>query len=141
MLLLIDNYDSFVFNLARYFQRLGQDAHVVRHDAIDAAEVRQLRPGAVVLSPGPCTPNEAGCSLEIVRLLQDELPILGICLGHQAIAAAFGGAVVRATEPVQGRTSRVIHNGRGIFDRVPNPLVACRYHSLVVEEAGLLAWN
>jgi anthranilate synthase component II len=137
MILLIDNYDSFVFNLARYFQRLGQETRVVRHDAIDAAGVRAVRPAAVVLSPGPCTPNEAGCSLEIVRELQNELPILGICLGHQAIAAAMGGRVVRAQEAVHGRTSAVHHNGRGIFAGLPNPLVACRYHSLVVEEASL----
>jgi len=139
LLLLIDNYDSFVFNLARYFQRLGQETRVVRHDAIDAEQVRAMRPNAVVLSPGPCTPNEAGCSLEIVRLLHDELPILGICLGHQAIAAALGGRVGRASEPVHGRTSAVHHNGRGIFAGLPNPLAACRYHSLVVEEASLPA--
>jgi anthranilate synthase/aminodeoxychorismate synthase-like glutamine amidotransferase len=137
MILLIDNYDSFVFNLARYFQRLGQETRVVRHDAIDAARVRAARPTAVVLSPGPCTPNEAGCSLEIVRELQHELPILGICLGHQAIAAAMGGRIDRAPEAVHGRTSPVHHNGRGIFAGLPNPLVACRYHSLIVEEAGL----
>ena len=137
MIVLIDNYDSFVFNLARYFQRLGQETRVVRHDAIDVARVRALRPDAVVLSPGPCTPNEAGCSLEIVRNLQNELPILGICLGHQAIAAALGGRISRAQEAVHGRTSPVHHNGRGIFAGLPNPLVACRYHSLIVEEAGL----
>jgi anthranilate synthase/aminodeoxychorismate synthase-like glutamine amidotransferase len=138
-LLLIDNYDSFVFNLARYFQRLGQETRVVRHDAIDAAEVRAARPDAVVLSPGPCTPNEAGCSIEIVRELHNEMPILGICLGHQVIAVALGGRVGRAAEAMHGRTSEVYHNGRGIFDGVPNPLVACRYHSLVVEEASLPA--
>jgi anthranilate synthase/aminodeoxychorismate synthase-like glutamine amidotransferase len=137
MILLIDNYDSFVFNLARYFQRLGQETRVVRHDAIDVAGVRAARPAAIVLSPGPCTPNEAGCSLDIVRELHAELPILGICLGHQAIAAALGGVVGRAPEAVHGRTSPVHHNGRGIFAGVPNPLVACRYHSLIVEEAGL----
>ncbi len=139
MILLIDNYDSFVFNLARYFQRLGQETRVVRHDAINVAGVRALRPDAVVLSPGPCTPNEAGCSIEIVRELQHELPILGICLGHQAIAAALGGRIGRAQEAVHGRTSAVHHNGRGVFAGLPNPLVACRYHSLIVEEAGLPA--
>jgi anthranilate synthase/aminodeoxychorismate synthase-like glutamine amidotransferase len=137
LLLLIDNYDSFVFNLARYFERLGQPTHLVRHDAIDVAGVRAMRPDAVVLSPGPCTPNEAGCSLEIVRQLHRELPILGICLGHQTIGAAFGARVVRAEEAVHGRTSVVHHDGRGIFAGAPNPLTACRYHSLVVEEAGL----
>lgn len=139
MILLIDNYDSFVFNLARYFRRLGQETRVVRHDAIDVAGVRAARADAVVLSPGPCTPNEAGCSLEIVRRLHQELPIFGICLGHQAIAAAFGARVVRAEEAVHGRTSPVYHDGRGVFSGLPSPLVACRYHSLVVEEAGLPA--
>src|SRR6185312_13379741 len=103
MILLIDNYDSFVFNLARYFQRLGQETRVVRNDAIDAAGIEALAPQAVVLSPGPCSPSEAGCSLGVVRRLHEKLPILGICLGHQAIGAALGGRVVRATEPVHGR--------------------------------------
>jgi anthranilate synthase/aminodeoxychorismate synthase-like glutamine amidotransferase len=137
MILLIDNYDSFVFNLARYFQRLGQETRVVRHDAIDVAGVRALRSAAVVLSPGPCTPNEAGCSIDIVRELQNELPILGICLGHQAIAAALGGRIGRAQEAVHGRTSPVHHNRRGVFTGLPNPLVVCRYHSLIVAEAEL----
>jgi anthranilate synthase component II len=139
MLLLIDNYDSFVFNLARYFARLGGETVVVRHDAIDAAAVRRMGPAAVVLSPGPCTPQEAGCSLEIVRQLHGELPILGVCLGHQVIGAALGARVVRAAEPVHGRTSDIAHNGVGIFAGLPNPLRACRYHSLVVEESSLPA--
>jgi anthranilate synthase/aminodeoxychorismate synthase-like glutamine amidotransferase len=137
MLLLIDNYDSFVFNLARYFTRLGQETVVVRHDALDAAAVRQMRPAAVVLSPGPCTPQEAGCSLEVVRQLHREVPILGVCLGHQAIAAALGGRVVRAAEPMHGRTSEILHDGAGVFAGLPNPLTACRYHSLVVGENSL----
>jgi anthranilate synthase/aminodeoxychorismate synthase-like glutamine amidotransferase len=137
MILLIDNYDSFVFNLARYFSRLGQATRVVRNDAIDVAGVRALRPAAVVLSPGPCTPQETGCSLDLVRQLHGELPILGVCLGHQTIAAALGGRVVRAREPMHGRASAVLHDGRGLFASLPNPLTACRYHSLVVEEDSL----
>lgn len=135
--LLIDNYDSFVFNLARYFQRLGQETQVVRNTAIDVAGVRALRPGAIVLSPGPCTPKQAGSSLELVRELHAELPILGICLGHQTIAEALGGRIVRAREPVHGRTSQVFHDERELFEGLPNPIVATRYHSLVVEEASL----
>lgn len=137
MILLIDNYDSFVFNLARYFERLGQETRVVRNDAINVDSIRTLRPDAIVLSPGPCTPNEAGCSLEVVTQLHGELPILGICLGHQVIAAALGGRVVRAAEPVHGRGWAVDHNGTGLFTGLPSPLTAARYHSLVVEEASL----
>ncbi|HUY90857.1 MAG TPA: aminodeoxychorismate/anthranilate synthase component II [Pirellulales bacterium] len=137
MILLIDNYDSFVFNLARYFERLGRPTRVVRNDAIDAAGALALKPEAIVLSPGPCAPQQAGCSLEIVRELHAKLPILGVCLGHQAIAEALGGRVVRAPEPVHGRTSAVFHNDRGLFAGLPNPLTACRYHSLAVEEASL----
>ncbi len=139
MLLLIDNYDSFVFNLARYFQQLGQTTRVVRNTAISVAEVRALRPDAVVLSPGPCSPREAGCSLELVRELVDEVPLLGVCLGHQTIAEALGGRIVRAPEPVHGRTSRIHHDGRQVFAGLPNPLVGCRYHSLVVEKTSLPA--
>jgi anthranilate synthase/aminodeoxychorismate synthase-like glutamine amidotransferase len=137
LLLLIDNYDSFVFNLARYFERLGRETFVVRNDAIGVAAIRSMRPEAIILSPGPCTPTEAGCSLEIVRELHKEIPILGVCLGHQTIAAALGGRVVRASEPMHGRASAVFHDSNGIFTGVPSPLSACRYHSLVVEEATL----
>ncbi len=132
MIVLIDNYDSFVFNLARYFRRLGHDALVVRNDAIDVAGVRSLRPAAVVISPGPCAPRQAGCSLELVRQLHAEVPMLGVCLGHQAIGKALGGRIVRAPEPVHGRTSRIHHDGQGIFAGLPSPLEACRYHSLVI---------
>ncbi|HVX13415.1 MAG TPA: aminodeoxychorismate/anthranilate synthase component II [Pirellulales bacterium] len=137
MILLIDNYDSFVHNLARYFERLGQETFVVRNDAIDVDRVRALRPDALVLSPGPCAPEQAGVSLDLVRKLHREVPILGVCLGHQTIAAALGGRVVRAAEPVHGRAYPVFHMGCGMFAGLPSPLRACRYHSLVVEEASL----
>jgi anthranilate synthase/aminodeoxychorismate synthase-like glutamine amidotransferase len=137
MILLIDNYDSFVHNLGRYFQRLGQPTVVVRNDAISVAEIEQLRPQAVVLSPGPCTPSQAGCSLEVVRRLTGRVPILGVCLGHQAIGAALGGRVVRADEPMHGQASQILHVGSGLFAGLPNPLRVGRYHSLVVDAASL----
>jgi anthranilate synthase/aminodeoxychorismate synthase-like glutamine amidotransferase len=139
LLLLIDNYDSFVHNLARYFQRLGQETLVVRNDEIDVDGVRQLKPDAIVLSPGPCTPAEAGCCVEVVRQLHKELPMLGVCLGHQAIVAALGGRIVRAEEPMHGRTSAVEHHAQRLFAGVPSPLIACRYHSLVAERDSLPA--
>jgi anthranilate synthase/aminodeoxychorismate synthase-like glutamine amidotransferase len=137
MILVLDNFDSFVHNLARYLQRLGQATQVVRNDAIDVAGVRQLRPQALVLSPGPCTPREAGCSLDLVRHLHGELPILGVCLGHQVIGEALGGRVVRAPLPMHGRTSLIQHAGQGLFAGLPSPLSVCRYHSLVVERESL----
>ncbi len=137
MILLIDNYDSFVHNLARYFVRLGQETIVVRNDAANVGSVRARRPDAIVLSPGPCTPNEAGCSLDLVRELHASIPILGVCLGHQTIAAALGGRVVRAVEPMHGRASAVYHDGRGVFQGLANPFHAGRYHSLVAEESSL----
>jgi anthranilate synthase/aminodeoxychorismate synthase-like glutamine amidotransferase len=147
MILLVDNYDSFVFNLARYLERLGCATRVVRNDAIGPREIAALGPEAVVLSPGPCTPAEAGCSLEVVRHLAPKIPILGICLGHQAIGAAFGASIVRAAEPVHGRTSEIFHDGQSVFAGLPSPIVACRYHSLVVEcqslpaELQVTAWT
>lgn len=137
MLLLIDNYDSFVYNLARYFEELGCETKVVRNDAIDVDGVRALDPRAIVISPGPCTPNEAGVSVELIRLLSDSIPILGVCLGHQAIAAALGGEVIRACEPVHGRTSYIDHAETGLFKGIPSPLRVARYHSLIVDEASL----
>jgi anthranilate synthase/aminodeoxychorismate synthase-like glutamine amidotransferase len=139
MILLIDNYDSFVFNLARYFERLGQATRVVRNDAVSPGDIAKLRPDAVVLSPGPCSPSEAGCSLEVARKLAGSVPMLGICLGHQAIAAALGARIVRAAEPVHGRTSEIFHDGKSVFAGLASPIVACRYHSLVVDRASLPA--
>jgi anthranilate synthase/aminodeoxychorismate synthase-like glutamine amidotransferase len=139
MLLLIDNYDSFVHNLARYFERLGQETVVVRNDAINVTGIRRLQPAAIVHSPGPCTPREAGASLEIVRTLYAELPILGVCLGHQVIAEALGGRVVRAPSPVHGQSSQITHDGAGLFAGVSSPLAVGRYHSLVAEPETLPA--
>jgi anthranilate synthase/aminodeoxychorismate synthase-like glutamine amidotransferase len=137
VILLLDNYDSFVHNLARYLRRLGQDTHVVRSDAIDADGVRRLNPAAIVLSPGPCTPAEAGCSVPVVKDLWREIPILGVCLGHQAIAAAFGTRIIRAPRPMHGRTSEITDTGQEIFADIPSPVTVCRYHSLIVEEQSL----
>lgn len=137
MLLLIDNYDSFVFNLARYFEELGQETWVVRNDALTVDALKASRPEAIVISPGPCTPDQAGISLELVRQLGPEIPILGVCLGHQAIAQALGGRVIRALQPVHGRTSLVEHSETGLFAGLPNPLRATRYHSLIVDERSL----
>jgi anthranilate synthase/aminodeoxychorismate synthase-like glutamine amidotransferase len=139
MILLIDNYDSFVHNLARYFVRLGCVTRVVRNDAITLDEIATLRPQAIVLSPGPCTPNEAGVCLEVVQRFYREIPLLGDCLGHQTIAAALGARVIRAPQPLHGRTSAIRHDERGVFAGLANPLAVCRYHSLIVEEATLPA--
>jgi anthranilate synthase/aminodeoxychorismate synthase-like glutamine amidotransferase len=133
MILLIDNYDSFVHNLARYLRRLGVETQVVRNDAIDVAAIRQLKPQAIVLSPGPCTPTEAGCSLDVVRELGAEIPLLGVCLGHQTIGAALGGRIVRAGRPMHGRTSLIEHDRTGLFEQLPNPMTVGRYHSLVID--------
>ena len=137
MILLIDNYDSFVYNLARYFRELGQETEVVRNDALSVEQIRERRPQALVLSPGPCTPAEAGVSVDVVRRLGNEIPILGICLGHQAIGVALGARVVPAPEPVHGRTSLIRHFGSELFSGLPNPLMATRYHSLIIEESTL----
>ncbi len=137
MILLVDNYDSFVHNLARYFRLLGCETLVVRNDTIDARQVRDLAPAAVVLSPGPCSPVEAGASLEIVRALHEEIPMLGICLGHQTIAAALGGRVERAPRPVHGRETLIRHDGRAVFSGIENPLRVGRYHSLTVASESL----
>ncbi len=137
MILLIDNYDSFVFNLARYLCELGCETRVVRNDAVTVADVRGMHPQAIVISPGPCTPSEAGISVDVIRDLGAEIPMLGVCLGHQSLAAACGGLVQRAAEPVHGRTSWVRHSGTPLFAGVTNPFRAARYHSLIADEVSL----
>ena len=134
---MIDNYDSFTYNLVQYLGELGADVTVKRNDAIDVAGVRALRPSAVVISPGPCTPAEAGVSMKILREMAGEVPILGVCLGHQCIGEAFGGKVVRATRLMHGKTSPVIHDGKTIFDGLQSPFDAMRYHSLIVDPASI----
>ncbi len=137
--LVIDNYDSFTFNLVQYLGELGAAVEVFRNDHIDVAGIRERRPDGVVLSPGPCTPNEAGVTLPVVRELAGTLPILGVCLGHQAIGQAFGGRVVRNARIVHGKASPVRHRGTGLYEGLPSPFAAGRYHSLVVERASLPA--
>ena len=137
MILLIDNYDSFVHNLSRYFVELGQESRIVRNDAISLNEIKELSPTAIVISPGPCTPNEAGISLEVVKQFASSIPLLGVCLGHQVIAAAFGANILRAQLPVHGQTAFVHHTGQQLFAGLPQPLCATRYHSLVVDEETL----
>jgi len=137
MLLMIDNYDSFTYNLVQYFGELGQEVRVVRNDAIDIAGIEKLAPSHIVISPGPGTPNDAGVSLEIYAKLADRIPILGVCLGHQALGQAFGGKVVRAGQIMHGKTSKIRHDGVGVFAGLPDPFEATRYHSLVVERDAL----
>ena len=134
---MIDNYDSFTYNLVQYLGELGAKVNTIRNDAIDVAGIRALKPDAVVLSPGPCTPNEAGVCLDVVAELGGKLPILGVCLGHQAIGQALGGKVVRARNVMHGKTSMMHHNNEGIFNGLDNPFEATRYHSLVVERENL----
>ncbi len=139
MILVVDNYDSFVHNLARYVRELGRDTRVVRNTEISPAGARELRPELIILSPGPCDPARAGASVPLVRELSGEVPILGVCLGHQAIAEAFGGRVGRAHRPRHGVASAIEHDGEGIFRGLPNPFPAGRYHSLVVDPDSLPA--
>ena len=136
-LLMIDNYDSFTWNLVQYFGELGQDVRTVRNDAIGLDEVAALAPARIVISPGPCTPNEAGISLSLIHRFAGRIPILGVCLGHQAIGAAFGGQVVRAKQVMHGKTSPIHHTGIGVFRGLPDPFTAIRYHSLAVERETL----
>lgn len=137
MILVIDNYDSFVHNLARYFRQLGIETKIVRNDAIGVAETQALSPQAIVLSPGPCSPDEAGISLKLVNALADSVPILGVCLGHQTIVQAMGGTIARAAQPMHGRSSTVTHSGSRLFKTVPDTFSVGRYHSLVVERSSL----
>ena len=137
MLLMIDNYDSFTYNLVQYLGELGEDVRVYRNDKISIREIEELNPGRIVISPGPCTPNEAGISLEVLEHFQDRYPILGVCLGHQCIGQAFGGKVVHAREIMHGKTSAIYHNRSGLFQEMDDPITATRYHSLVIEEKSL----
>jgi anthranilate synthase component 2 len=137
MLLMIDNYDSFTYNLVQYFGELGQQVEVLRNDALDVAGIAALKPERIVISPGPCTPDTAGVSLEVLAKLSGSVPILGVCLGHQSLGQAFGGKVVRAKTIMHGKTSKVHHSGRGVFAGLPSPFEATRYHSLVVERDSL----
>jgi anthranilate synthase/aminodeoxychorismate synthase-like glutamine amidotransferase len=137
MILVIDNYDSFTWNLVQYLGELGEEVVVRRNDAVAVEEVGALRPGAIVLSPGPCTPGEAGVTVPVIRRWGAEIPMLGVCLGHQAIGEAYGGRVVRARRVMHGKTSRIAHAGEGLFEGLPSPLEVMRYHSLVVERESL----
>ena len=139
MLLMIDNYDSFTYNLVQYLQSLGAEVKVVRNDAMTVDEIAKLAPERIVISPGPCTPNEAGVSLEIIERLGASTPILGVCLGHQSIGQAYGGNVIRAGRIMHGKTSRIRHEGKGVFAGLPDAYEATRYHSLVVERSSLPA--
>lgn len=137
MLLMIDNYDSFTYNLVQYFGELGAEVEVHRNDQITLDQIRELAPEKIVLSPGPCTPNEAGISLDVVNMMSGELPILGVCLGHQTIGQAFGGKIVHAGEIMHGKTSMIHHNDSGVFKGLSNPMEATRYHSLVIDKDSL----
>jgi anthranilate synthase component II len=137
MLLMIDNYDSFTFNVVQYLAELGADVHVVRNDELTIEQIKALQPERIVISPGPCTPNEAGVSLEVIKTFAGLIPMLGICLGHQSIGQAFGGDVVRAKAVMHGKTSPIHHTGMGVFVDLPSPFTATRYHSLVVDQPTL----
>ncbi|GGD33978.1 anthranilate synthase component II [Pseudoxanthomonas indica] len=137
MLLMLDNYDSFTYNLVQYLQALGAEVKVVRNDAMTVDEIAALAPERIVISPGPCTPNEAGVSLEVIERLGATTPILGVCLGHQGIGQAYGGKVIRAGQIMHGKTSRIRHEGKGVFAGLPDSYEATRYHSLVVERSSL----
>jgi anthranilate synthase/aminodeoxychorismate synthase-like glutamine amidotransferase len=137
MIFVLDNYDSFTYNLVQYFGELGEEVVVSRNDQITVAEIEELRPARIVISPGPCTPHEAGISIELIRYFAGRVPLLGVCLGHQAIGEAFGGKVVRASILMHGKTSAIEHDDKTIFRGLPSPMTATRYHSLIVEEKGL----
>jgi len=137
MLLMIDNYDSFTYNLVQYFGELGEDIRVFRNDKITIDQIKSLQPSRIVISPGPCTPMEAGVSVETIQHFGGRLPLLGVCLGHQSLAVAFGGEVVRAERLMHGKTSKIRHDGKTIFNQLPNPFDATRYHSLIVRRETL----
>ncbi len=137
MLLMIDNYDSFTYNLVQYLGELGEDIRVFRNDKITIPDIERLNPERIVISPGPCTPKEAGVSIDVIKHFAGRLPILGVCLGHQSIGAAFGGDIIRAPRLMHGKTSMIYHDGRTIFEGLPNPFEATRYHSLVIKRETL----
>ena len=137
MLLMIDNYDSFTYNLVQYLAEIGQEVKVVRNDKISIEEINKLNPQYIVISPGPCTPNEAGISLELIEAFKGKIPILGVCLGHQSIGQAFGGSIIHAQTIMHGKISKIFHNNKGVFRGIKNPFVATRYHSLVIEKQTL----
>ncbi|HQV89193.1 MAG TPA: aminodeoxychorismate/anthranilate synthase component II [Nitrosomonas sp.] len=137
MLLMIDNYDSFTYNLVQYFSELGEKVVVFRNDEISLEKISQLNPQRIVISPGPCTPNEAGVSLSVISQFSQNIPVLGVCLGHQSIGQAFGGRIVHAKQLMHGKTSPIFHRNEGVFRNLPNPFIATRYHSLVVERSTL----
>jgi anthranilate synthase component II len=137
MLLMIDNYDSFTYNLVQYLGELGEDVRVFRNDQVTVAEIEKLKPDHIVISPGPCTPNEAGVSVETIQKLGGRFPILGVCLGHQSIGQAYGGKIVRARQLMHGKTSMIRHQGQGVFKGLPDPFEATRYHSLVIERDSM----
>lgn len=137
MILMLDNYDSFTYNLVQYLGELEAEVHVVRNDQVTVADIEALKPRGIVVSPGPCSPDEAGVSIELIQRVAHRLPILGVCLGHQALGQAFGGQVTRARQVMHGKTSAIHHSGRGVFEHLANPLTATRYHSLIVARDGL----
>ena len=137
MLLMLDNYDSFTFNLVQYLQELGAEVRVERNDALNVAQIAALGPDKIVISPGPCTPNEAGVSLDVLRELGPQIPIFGVCLGYQALGQVYGGQVIRAGRIMHGKTSPIVHQGKGVFAGLPSPFEATRYHSLVVEKTSV----
>ena len=147
MLLMIDNYDSFTFNIVQYLSELGEDVRVYRNDEINVPDIRELSPDVIVISPGPCTPNEAGISMDVVRAFEGEIPILGICLGHQSISQVYGGKIIKSGQVMHGKTSLIHHTGQDVFAGLTNPFTATRYHSLVVEKESLpdclevIAWT
>ncbi|MDC0475257.1 aminodeoxychorismate/anthranilate synthase component II [Methylophilaceae bacterium] len=137
MLLMIDNYDSFTYNLVQYLAEIGQEVKVFRNDKISIEEISKLNPQYIVISPGPCTPNEAGISLELIEAFKGNIPILGVCLGHQSIGQAFGGKIIHAQTIMHGKTSKISHNNKGVFKSIKNPFIATRYHSLVIDRESL----
>jgi len=147
MLLMIDNYDSFTFNIVQYLSELGEDVCVYRNDEITVPDIRKLSPDVIVISPGPCTPNEAGVSMDVVRAFEAETPILGICLGHQSISQVYGGKIIKAEQVMHGKTSQIHHTGKDVFSGLANPFTATRYHSLVVDKESMpgclevIAWT